>query len=424
MDRLVQLAALLGYVGLARATLAVPYRSVSRVLFAIVNVLGLMLLYHRVAGESLSRAIGRTTIYIVLVAIHYVLMRRIRPSSARSSWGAIFYPIILLVALKYCGFLWEPVAVAHGLPVGRVRDHLSILFIGISYLAFRLSHLAVEVRDGSVRMPTLAEHLAYSFFLPTMAVGPISPGSTFIGSLDAPSSEATPMGRSLLRILVGATKYLFVAGALVHLTYSDLLGDGHPHAGATDWIVSSVAYYLYLYCNFSGFCDMAIGAAGLMGVSVVENFNNPLVARNIKDFWSRWHISLSNYVREMLFLPLSMTLVRFLGPRRGNHAIAIALLITFIATGVWHGAGLNFLLFGLLHAGAMVVHHYYTLFLRKRLSRDSLMRYEASAAIRAVAVVFTFAFVTVSFFVFANDLPSLRRLLEISPNLPERRELF
>ncbi|HEX7602528.1 MAG TPA: MBOAT family O-acyltransferase, partial [Polyangiaceae bacterium] len=264
-------------------------------------------------------------------------------------------------------------------------------------------------------------YLGFAFFLPTIPVGPISPASQFMASLDAPTSAAPPIGRSVLRILVGATKYLLIGGALAHLTYADLLYDGHPHAGLIDPTVSAVAYYLYLYCNFSGFCDMAIGVAGLVGVSVMENFDNPLLSRNIKDFWSRWHISLSNYVREMLFSPLSKFLAGRMRPESINHAIAIALMVTFIATGVWHGAGMNFFLFGVLHGGATVVHHYYTLFLRKRLTRAQFKQYGASLPVRVVAVALTFVFTTTSFFVFANDVPSVVRVLHGFAHLPERR---
>ena len=100
-----------------------------------------------------------------------------------------------------------------------------------------------------------------------------------------------------------------------------------------------VFYYLYLYCNFSGYCDMAIGAAGLIGIPVAENFNNPFAARNVKDFWNRWHITLSSYMRDVVFAPLSKNLVRAMGPAYANHAIALTITVVFLLVGVWHGVG-------------------------------------------------------------------------------------
>jgi D-alanyl-lipoteichoic acid acyltransferase DltB (MBOAT superfamily) len=285
-------------------------------------------------------------------------------------------------------------------------------------MAFRLSRMVMEVRADAVRLPDVWDFLGYCFFVPTLAVGPINPAATHFASLESPSRAVTPVGACLLRIVVGATKYLLLGGTLAHLTFSDLALDGHPHPSA-DFAVSAVAYYLYLYCNFSGFCDIAIGAAGLLGITVVENFRWPLAARNIKEFWSRWHISLSDYVRTVLFGPTSTALAKRWGEENVNHAIAAALFVTFFVTGVWHGAGLNFALFGVLHGLAMVAHHYYTLLLRRRLTRDQLKAYNAHPVIRGAAIAATFAFVTLSFVVFANSLDDLKRWPRVNSGAAE-----
>jgi membrane protein involved in D-alanine export len=384
--------------------------------FALWNLAFVALFWFWSPGMSVIAAGARIAVYALTVAVHFLLMRRMAATREGAMWPSVLYPIALLVLFKYARILWVPLGASQGLHVEAAQRTLSLTFIGLSYMAFRLSHFAVEVRNGVVRMPTFWEHLAFAFFVPTMPVGPISPGSVFLTSLDGPDPARTPVGRSVLRILVGATKYLFLAGVLGHITYADLIGDGHPHAGPIDGIVSAVGYYLYLYCNFSGFCDLAIGGAGLMGISVVENFDFPLVARNIRDFWSRWHISLSNYVRDLLFTPLSKILA---GKMPVQHGVALALLVTFIVTGVWHGVGLNFFLFGLFHAVGMVAHHYYVLFLRKRLSREQLRRYGENAVVRGAATLLTFAFVTVSFFFFANDLTGMKRILQVDANFPE-----
>ena len=119
-----------------------------------------------------------------------------------------------------------------------------------------------------------------------------------------------------MRVLVGAVKFKFFGPLLNQLTYSGLLLDGHPHLWV-DLPIAAVAYYLYLYCNFSGFCDIAIGGAGLMGIPVAENFANPFAARNMKDYWNRWHITLSLYMRDVVFSPLSKALVRSFRTRPG-----------------------------------------------------------------------------------------------------------
>src|SRR5262249_17399633 len=122
----------------------------------------------------------------------------------------------------------------------------------VSYMAFRLSYAVLEVRNGSCRPPDFGEYLSFAFFLPTLSVGPINKLSTFQRSLDEPKPELTPPGRAALRVVVGAAKYFVLSAVINQLTYKGLVRDGHPHQ-AIDWAISFTAYYVYLYCNFSGF---------------------------------------------------------------------------------------------------------------------------------------------------------------------------
>src|SRR5207253_282024 len=138
---------------------------------------------------------------------------------------------------------------------------LNWVLVGISYLVFRTSHLALEVRNGVVPQPSFAQYMSFVFLAPTLSVGPISPYSLHRRGFSDDTRPQLPIARCLTRVLVGAVKFRFFGPILNTLTYSGLLLDGHPHM----WIdlpISAVVYYLYLYCNFSGFCDIAIGGAG------------------------------------------------------------------------------------------------------------------------------------------------------------------
>jgi D-alanyl-lipoteichoic acid acyltransferase DltB (MBOAT superfamily) len=242
-----------------------------------------------------------------------------------------------------------------------------------------------------------------------MSVGPIN---SYQNHSRAFASEAPclPMNRALLRILIGAVKFGFLAPLSDRLTYSGLLMDGHPHP-RVDLLVAVFFYYLYLYCNFSGFCDMAIGLAGLMGVPVTENFDNPFAARNVKDFWNRWHITLSHYMRDVVFAPLSKFLVRWVGPAYANHAIALAIFVVFLLVGIWHGVGWNFAAFGVVHAIGVVANHYYTIWLKKRLGREGFKAYNENRWIRAAAVCLTFCYCAASLIFFANTFAELQTIL-------------
>jgi D-alanyl-lipoteichoic acid acyltransferase DltB (MBOAT superfamily) len=352
-------------------------------------------------------------VYLALVCAQYIALRWWSARSDWVAWLAFFIPLGILVVIRY-------------LPVGEWVGHFnasvrgvlqrhpeftpSLVFVGVSYLTFRTSHLVLEVRNGVVPCPSWWEYLGFAFFVPTLLVGPISPYSQHRRAFVDGSRPEIPVGGALLRVLVGLVKFKFLGPLLNQLTYSGLLLDGHPHL----WIdlpIAAIAYYLYLYCNFSGFCDIAIGGAGLMGIAVAENFNNPFAARNMKDFWNRWHITLSQYMRDMVFSPLSKMLVRAFGPAHANHAIALTILVVFLLVGVWHGVGWNYAAFGAACAIGVAANHYFTVALKKRLGRERFAAYNRNRAIQAAAVSLTFLYVTASLFLFANDWDAMRDIV-------------
>jgi D-alanyl-lipoteichoic acid acyltransferase DltB (MBOAT superfamily) len=243
-------------------------------------------------------------------------------------------------------------------------------------------------------------------------VGPINPYSVHYRSLTAPDRTVTPVGRSWLRILIGAAKYQFLGNIFNQLSYSGLLLDGHQHA-PVDLAIAAVCYHLYLYCNFSGFCDMAIGAAGLLGIQVKENFSNPLGARSVQEYWNRWHITLSAWMRDIVFSPLSKSLIGRMGVAHSHHAIAAAIVLVFLIVGVWHGVGWQFVIYGAIHAAGVVTNHYYTIWLKKKLGRDGFRAYHENRWITAAAVTATFVYVTASLFFFANDFTAMGKIFDV-----------
>ncbi len=372
------------YVLAARAALAVRAVRARGVFFAAVNLTGVLLFYYTVAQQGVIRLeAGRAfAAYLAGVVLFYGTLRWARADFERRFPAAVLFPIVFLVLVKLPAL------------------ELGAVFVGVSFMAFRLSYLVVEVRNGAVEFPTWWELLGFAFFVPTMAVGPINAYRNYIESY---RDHAVPPGlvrRALFRIVVGAAKFSFLANLCHQLSFSGLWFDGNDHT-AFDFVLSSVAYYLYLYANFSGFCDMMVGMSGLLGIRVTENFDNPFAARNVKDFWNRWHITLSTYMQEMVFNPLSKYLAAWTGGRGVNHCIAAGILVTFGLIGIWHGVGWNFLLFGLYHGIGVVAVHYYTLWLKKRLGKR-LLAYNHNRWIRAAAIVVTFFYVSLSFFFFEN----------------------
>jgi D-alanyl-lipoteichoic acid acyltransferase DltB (MBOAT superfamily) len=384
--------------------------------FALLNV-GLALLLTAVAASKDMRrtqvrefvpvGIVFGAIYILLVALQYVNLVWGRRDSRRSAAIGVIYPLALLVLIKYLPPAWDPLqSLLHGLP-GKYAPEF---FLGISYMSFRLTHMVYEIRNGTAESPTFWEFLSFAFFVPTFSIGPINPFSRFQKSL-ASSVPVAPAGQALLRILVGAAKYLVLANVVNQLSYRGLMLDRHPHAGV-DLIVAVFAFALFLYFNFSGFCDMAIGISALLGISVMENFNDPFVSRNIQEFWNRWHITLSTWIRDLMFTPLSKTLIRKFGPRSANNAIAFSIFAVFIVLGVWHGVGWNFVLFGMWHGIGLAICHYYTVFLKRRLGKQGYARYLENRWIEAAGVFATIVFFSCGLFLLANSMSQMRQIFQ------------
>jgi D-alanyl-lipoteichoic acid acyltransferase DltB (MBOAT superfamily) len=352
--------------------------------------------------------------YIAAVSAQYVALCLWGERSGGLSWLAFLMPIALLVVLRYA-----PLAELAGRYSTSIRDRLirdpgftfSAVFVGVSYLAFRTSHLVLEVRNGVVPRPSYWAYLGFAFFAPILSIGPISPYSEYRRAFAAAGADrpAIPFGPAFFRVLTGAVKFKFLGPLLNQLTYSGLLLDGHPHLWL-DLPIAAVAYYLYLYCNFSGFCDIAVGGAGLMGISIAENFANPFAARNMKDFWNRWHITLSQYMRDVVFSPLSKVLVRVVGPAHVNHAIAATIFVVFFLVGIWHGVTWNYAAFGIACGLGVAGNHYYTLALKKHLGRERFAAYNRNRLIRAAAVATTFVYVSASMFLFANDWAAMKTI--------------
>jgi D-alanyl-lipoteichoic acid acyltransferase DltB (MBOAT superfamily) len=395
---LIVLIGFAGYVLSARLILFY-FRGVIRdILFALLNIPPFFAVFHNQRFAGL--------VYFLLVVFCYAALRLFSTGDGWRPWLAFFSPIAALIFARY---IFPPAYVAFGrLPVIALYGVPQL--IGFSYLAFRNSHLVLEIRNGVVKRPGFWGYMGYSFFLPTMFVGPINPYSNFRRALsDTP--PAIPVGRSALRLMVGLVKFEFLGNILNRLTYDGLLRDDHYHS-RIDLPIAVVCYYLYLYCNFSGFCDIAIGLAGLIGIPVAENFQNPFSARNVKDFWNRWHITLSQYMRDVVFAPLSKSLVRLFGLANANHAIALTIFLVFLLIGIWHGVGWNYAAFGAIHGLGVAANHYYTIALKKWLGRDGFKAYNSNRWIHAGAVCLTFCYVAASLFFFANTFPQMKEIFK------------
>ncbi len=254
----------------------------------------------------------------------------------------------LLATFKYAELFRET---ARGLlaPLGVVvRDEPFglLLPIGLSFLCFQAISYVVDVYRGKASAEySYLEHLLYLLFFPRVVSGPIVRASALLERFkDGPSLTPEAGGRALYRIAVGLVKKLVIADVLGSGLVDPVFASPEAYTSA-ECIVAAVAYSFELYFDFSAYSDIAIGTAALFGFKFEENFNRPYLATNLFDFWSRWHISLSTWLRDYLYRPLG-------GNRVSKPRALLNLMITMGLGGLWHGADWRFAIWGLAH-GAM-----------------------------------------------------------------------
>jgi len=267
--------------------------------------------------------------YVAFGVGHWYLVRAVSERD-RGGWlyaGALLYAIVPLVVIKL---------------------DTTLRLVGFSYMAFRMAQAVLEVRRDPMLKVTMPAYAAFLFFPLTLPIGPISPFGMFAVGFQPDRLTLQTVTHALGRIAIGYIKFRFLATIAYQLTFANLWTDGYQH-GVADFLVSSFAFFIYMYFNFAGFCDIVIGAAALLGIPVKENFNNPLLSTSIKDFWNRWHISLSEFVRDLVFTPLLLGMVRRFGLNAALPASILAAILTFVIIGLWHGFQWGFFYFGLMH---------------------------------------------------------------------------
>jgi len=223
--------------------------------------------------------------------------------------------------------------------------------LGASYLAFCVIGLAVDRYRGQVKELQFLDFWNWVTFFPSFTAGPIRRFAPFAAQAGR-NSAAPDIWWSLLRILVGLFKRIVLAETLTDVALFITKTD----TGTLDTWFGLYAYSLKIYLEFSAYTDIAVGAAGLLGLRIEENFRWPYLATNISDFWKRWHMSLTGWLRDYLFIPLG-------GSRRSWARTALNSTIVMAVIGLWHGLSFHFLVWGLYHAlGLLIFRAYVDLF--------------------------------------------------------------
>jgi alginate O-acetyltransferase complex protein AlgI len=257
-------------------------------------------------------------------------------------WLAVGANLAVLATFKYYKFFY--INFVEAFP--NLSDMLPalelILPVGISFYTFQGISYVVDIYRREISARNLLDVMCFQMFFPQLVAGPIVRANHFIPQLDHVAHLTTPaFNRGLLLVLWGLVLKLVSANYLAQLIVDDVFT--YPDAFDASQVLTAIyCYAIQIYCDFAGYSLMAIGIAAMLGFSLPENFRTPYFATSLQDFWRRWHISLSFWLRDYLYVPLG-------GNRGGINRTLVNLMIVMVLGGLWHGAGWNFIIWGALH---------------------------------------------------------------------------
>lgn len=290
----------------------------------------------------------------------------------------------ILAYFKYANFfLWNINAMA-----GSNFQPLDLVLpVGISFYTFQSVSYIIDVYKGRVA-PT-ATWLEYAFFLsffPALVAGPIVRADYFLPQIrENRHATRSEVYTGLWLIILGVVKKAIIADYIAQ--YNDLIFQTPGGYSGFETLMGIIGYTMQIYCDFSGYSDMAIGIALIMGFKLAKNFDFPYKARNLTDFWRRWHISLSTWLRDYIYIPLG-------GNRKGTARTYLNNFATMLIGGLWHGAAWKFVFWGAMHGAGLAVH---------KASKPVLGRIGDSWPVRAASWLVTMTFVALLWVFFRAD---------------------
>ena len=335
-----------------------------------------------IAGSTIFYAWWKweyTWLPYLLTAIAYIGSRKIyHEKSVAKRRGITAATVMLLfvplLVFKYTNFILVDVL---GPIIGLHHKILDVsLPLGVSFVTFTLTAFVVDIyRRAFPGVPSVSTATAYVLFFPHLIAGPILRPHELIPQLERPRAARGISVTGIVIFTIGLVKKLVFADQIARVVdgiYASSLPSG-PEA-----LLAIYGFSVQIYCDFSGYTDMAIGLALLIGVTLPNNFLRPYAATTIIDFWRRWHITLSSWLRDYLYIPLG-------GNRLGRRRASLNMIITMVLGGLWHGASWTFVVWGFLHGIGITVMHRYN---------DALRAGRVPAIPAWLGIFLTFQFVT------------------------------
>ena len=338
-------------------------------------------------------------ILFVIVANYFLAIQIQNSPNQKQRRGyfnfTLFINLAVLIFFKYWNFLIENLF--HLFGYFQAETHAGfpyldiVLPLGLSYYIFQTIGYTIDVYRGSFKAERNFHCFAlFTLFFPKLLVGPIERARHFLPQLKREISfKKENITEGLKRIAWGLFKKLVVADR-ISLYHTAVITHIPQESGMT-LLLASLLYTFQVYADFSGYTDIALGTARLFGYNLMENFRRPLLAKNIGEFWRRWHISLSSWVNDYVFTPAALQHRNW-----GNWGVYYALLISFVLIGFWHGASWNYIFFGLLQAVALIYE------MASKHARKRIFKAMNKELYNNISIILTFLFVSFSLIIFQS----------------------
>ena len=294
-----------------------------------------------------------TLLLVAVVAMAYGLGRYVGGLSEERRGRAVGLASLLLLAplfyYKYAAFLLDNIRLVWPDAPAPPATHLPI---GVSFYSFQALAYVIDVRRGQAAEKDPVRFATFLLFFPHLVAGPILRAQALLSQLASPRTlSRDDVGEALARLGTGLVKKVLVADVLRLGMVDSVFTDPSSFTGL-EVLVALYAYSLQIYCDFSGYTDFAVGSARLFGIRVPENFDRPYQALSVANYWRRWHITLSDWVRDYVYYPMG-------GSRGGGWRPYRNTFVTLLILGFWHGANWTFLVYGLLHGCAVSLNRWW-----------------------------------------------------------------
>lgn len=331
---------------------------------------------------------------LVTVSDYYIAdtIARKRDNKKLQKWLIAVSMVIdlgLLSYFKYTNFF-------AGMIARMVGDNFQpwdiFLPVGISFFTFQSMSYTIDVyRDKIKPLPSLLDYAFYVSFFPQLVAGPIVRASDFLPQIRKPLCITSDMfARGVYFILIGLFKKAVISD-YISLNFVDRIFDNPTLFSGGEILLGLYGYSIQIYCDFSGYSDMAIGIALLLGFKFPMNFNAPFKADSLSDFWRRWHISLSSWIRDYVYISLG-------GNKVGKVRMYVNQMIAMTLCGLWHGASLNFVVWGALHGFLVCIHKFFSVTV---MHHDR--HYHPAGIKRFFSVLLTFHLISLTWILFRNQ---------------------